>query len=162
DSREVEPLAARQDGDGDLVHLGGGEDELDVRRRLLKGLQQGVEGLLGEHVDFVDDVDLVARPGGAVLNVGPDVAHLVDPAVAGGQDGVAVGRRGIGGGGGRGRVGRLLGGRGLVLGHGPWLGTAVEIVATGGPPVVLRGKSVKPQNAATTGGPPVATTGNET
>src|SRR5438874_620586 len=48
---EVEALAAGQDGDRDLVDLGGGEDELDVGGRLFKGLEEGVEGLLGEHVD---------------------------------------------------------------------------------------------------------------
>ena len=42
---EVEALAARQDGGRHLVRLGGGEDEDDVRRRLLEGLQQRVEGL---------------------------------------------------------------------------------------------------------------------
>ena len=44
----------------DLVRLGGGEDEDDVGRRLLERLEQGVEGLGGEHVDLVDDVDLEA------------------------------------------------------------------------------------------------------
>ncbi len=43
-----------------LVGLGGGEDELEVRRRLLDQLQQGVEALRGHHVRLVDDVDLVA------------------------------------------------------------------------------------------------------
>jgi hypothetical protein len=44
----------------DLVRLGRREDELHVRRRLLERLQQRVEGLRGEHVHLVDDVDLVA------------------------------------------------------------------------------------------------------
>jgi hypothetical protein len=44
DQLEVEALAARQDGDGNLVDLGGGEDEHHVRRRLLQRLQQRVEG----------------------------------------------------------------------------------------------------------------------
>ena len=57
-------LAARQDGRRDLVELGRGEDEDHVRRRLLEGLEEGVEGLRGEHVDFVDDVDLVAAVAG--------------------------------------------------------------------------------------------------
>ena len=60
DPAQVEALAARQDGDRDLADLGGGEDELRVRRRLLQRLQEGVERLLREHVDLVDDVDLVA------------------------------------------------------------------------------------------------------
>ena len=37
---QVEALAARQDGDGNLVDLGRGEDELHMRRRLFQRLQQ--------------------------------------------------------------------------------------------------------------------------
>ncbi len=81
DPPELEPLAAREDGRGDLVHLGRGEHEDDVRRRLLQGLQQGVEGLLGEHVHFVDDVDLVLPLRGPVPDGLPQVADLVDAAV---------------------------------------------------------------------------------
>ena len=61
DAPQLEALAARQDGDRDLADLGGGEDELRVRRRLLDRLQQGVPRLGREHVHLVQDVDLVAR-----------------------------------------------------------------------------------------------------
>ena len=54
-------MRPRPDGAEDLLGLGGGEDELDVRRRLLDDLQQGVEALRRDHVGLVDDVDLVAR-----------------------------------------------------------------------------------------------------
>src|SRR5262249_11618246 len=40
----------------------------------------GVEGRLGEHVDFVDDVDLVPRPlrpGGDAIAQLPDLVHAV-------------------------------------------------------------------------------------
>src|SRR5262249_5973147 len=86
DAAEVEALAARQDRHGDLLHLGGGEDELDVRRRLLERLEQGVESLPAQHVDFIDDVDLETGPGGPVLDVAADLADLVDAAVAGAVD----------------------------------------------------------------------------
>ena len=69
-----------------LLRLGRGEDELHVRRRLLQRLQQGVEGVLGEHVHFVDDVHLEPRAGRAELGVGDDVADVVDAGVAGGVD----------------------------------------------------------------------------
>ena len=61
DAAQVEALAARQHGHRHLADLGGGEDELDVPRRLFQRLQQRVERALREHVHFVDDVDLVAR-----------------------------------------------------------------------------------------------------
>jgi len=81
DALELVALAARQDRGGDLVGLRGGEDEDDVGRRLLERLQKRVEGLLGEHVDFVDDVDLVARRRGGEFHVLPELADLVDAPV---------------------------------------------------------------------------------
>ena len=48
---------------GYLVDFGGRQDKDGVGGRFFQGLQQGVEGRCGEHVDFVDDVDLDIRPG---------------------------------------------------------------------------------------------------
>ncbi len=45
----------------DLVRVGRGEDETHVLWRLLNQFQQGIEAGGGNHVGFVDDVDLVAR-----------------------------------------------------------------------------------------------------
>ncbi len=45
DAAEVEALAARQHRHRHLADLGGGEDELHVRRRLLERLQEAVERL---------------------------------------------------------------------------------------------------------------------
>ena len=50
---------------GIFVGFGRAEDELHVLGRLFERLQQGVEGLAREHVDFVDDVDLEPRRGWA-------------------------------------------------------------------------------------------------
>ena len=79
-------VGARADGADDLLRLGGGEDELHVRRRLLDELEQGVEALRCDHVGLVEDEDLeaVARrgEGGALAQV-PGVVHAV---VGGGVD----------------------------------------------------------------------------
>ena len=83
DASEVEALDAAQDGDGDLLRVRRGEDEDDVRRWLFEGLEEGVEGLRGEHVDFVDDVDLESVSRGRVLDGVADFADLVDAAVGG-------------------------------------------------------------------------------
>jgi len=45
----------------DLVRVGRGEDEAHVLGWLLDQFQQGVKSGRGNHVGFVDDVDLVAR-----------------------------------------------------------------------------------------------------
>ena len=44
DAAQIEALAARQHRDRHLADLGGGEDELGVRRRLFQRLEQRVEG----------------------------------------------------------------------------------------------------------------------
>ncbi len=58
DAVEVEALAARLDGFGDLLRVGGAQDEGNMARRLFDGFQQGIEGRGREHVHLVDDVDL--------------------------------------------------------------------------------------------------------
>ncbi len=74
------------DGADHLVRLGGGEDELDVRRRLLDQLEQGVEPRRGHHVRLVDDVDLVAAGHRGEERPLPQVAGVVHAAVAGRVD----------------------------------------------------------------------------
>ena len=56
---------------------GGGSSSV-FRRALNAGVR--------EHVDFVDDVDLEARPRWGVLDVAADFADVVDAAIAGGVD----------------------------------------------------------------------------
>ena len=57
-----------------------------MRRRLFQRFEQRVEGLAREHVNFIDDVDLVAAPRRPHGNVLPQLADLVDAAIAGGID----------------------------------------------------------------------------
>ena len=86
DRGKIESLAARQHRDRNLARLGRAEDEFHVLRRLFQRLQQRVERLLGQHVHFVDDVDLEASPAGTDTDVGPQLADFVDAAVAGTVD----------------------------------------------------------------------------
>jgi hypothetical protein len=85
DAAQIEALAARQHRDRHFADFGGGEDELGVRRRLFQRLQeQRVERRRREHVDFVDDVDLVARAHRRIAHAVVDLAHVVDAGVGGG------------------------------------------------------------------------------
>ena len=86
DGVEAEVLAARADGLGNVLGLGGGHHEDDVLGRLFQRLQQGVEGGVGDLVGFVEDVDLVAVAGGAVAGGVAQLADLVDAAIGGGVD----------------------------------------------------------------------------
>ncbi len=86
---EAEVLGAAADRVGHLLRVGGGEHEHDVARRLLQRLQQRGLGRLGEHVHLVEDVHLVT-PGGAEVGLLDEVAHRLDPVVAGGVELVHV------------------------------------------------------------------------
>ena len=77
---EIKDLTTRQNGWDDFVLLRGGEDELGIRGRLFQGLQEGVEGCRREHVDLVDDVDLVLpnlRGNPHLVDQTADVFHRV-------------------------------------------------------------------------------------
>ena len=60
DPTERQDLTSRNDRVGDLVPLGRRKHEHDLWRRLLKGLEEGVPRLLGEHVDLVQDDHAIA------------------------------------------------------------------------------------------------------
>ncbi len=81
---QIETLAARQHGDRHLADFGRREDEVHVLRRLFQRLQQGVEGVLRQHVHFVDDVDLVARGDRLVADAFDQLADVVHAGAAGG------------------------------------------------------------------------------
>ena len=77
---ELVVLGAAADGGQDLLGVGGGQHEDDVGRGLFKGLEEGVGGCRRQHVDLVDDVDLLAA-GRSEGRPGYQVAHGVDPVV---------------------------------------------------------------------------------
>ena len=84
DAPQIEALAARQYRHRHLANFRGGENELGVRRRLFERLEQRVECSAGQHVHFVEDVDLVARAHRRVADGVVDLAHVVDAVVRGG------------------------------------------------------------------------------
>ena len=89
---EVETLHSGKDGRQELVHFGGREDENHVRRRFLEGLQERVECALGEHVDFVDNENLVLADDRRVLDAVNHVADVVDAGIGGRVDFVDIHR----------------------------------------------------------------------
>ena len=79
-------VGARTDRPDDLLGLGRGEDELQVGRRLLDQLEQGVEALPADHVRLVDDVDLVRAGDGRVEGAFAQVPGVVHTTVGRGVD----------------------------------------------------------------------------
>ena len=84
DAAQIETLAARQHRHRHFADLGGGENEFHMRRRFFQRLEQAVEGLLGQHVHFVDDVYLVARRDRGIAHALDDLADVVDAGARGG------------------------------------------------------------------------------
>ena len=93
DAPKVEPLAAGDDRRKEFLRVGGGEDEAGMGGRLFQRLEEGVRRRAGDLVRFVDDVDLGAKLRGRVADALPQIADVVDAAVAGGVDLDDVGRR---------------------------------------------------------------------
>src|SRR3546814_10800243 len=61
-----------------------GEEEFDVGGWLLQRFQERVERVLGQHVDFVDNVDLVPRRDGGIAYGLDNFARIVHARMGGG------------------------------------------------------------------------------
>ncbi|KAG1192207.1 hypothetical protein G6F35_013668 [Rhizopus arrhizus] len=83
---EIELQAAAEHGHRQLLRIGGGQQELDVFRRLFQRLQQRVERRLRQHVHFVDQVDLELAARRHVLRVLDHLAHVIHAGVGRGVD----------------------------------------------------------------------------
>ena len=84
DPPQIETLATRQDRHRHLADLGRGKEEFHVRRRFLQRLEQRVERTGREHVNLVDDEDLVARLRRAVADRFDDrIADILHAGVGG-------------------------------------------------------------------------------
>ena len=83
---EVKPLAPGENGGQNLLRFGGGEHELGMLGRFFESLEKRIERFLGEHVNFVNDVNLEFGTGWGITDGVPQSANLIDAAVAGGVD----------------------------------------------------------------------------
>ena len=77
DGAKIKTLDARQNRRKNFLWIGCTQNKNNVRRWLFKGLEQGIKGLRSEHVNFIDDVYLVAALNGGI-------AHVVNNFVANG------------------------------------------------------------------------------
>ena len=80
---QAELEAAREHRHRNLLRVRRRKNELHILGRLLKGLQHRVEGRIGEHVHFVDHVDLVAAFGRRIHGALKKLRHILDGAVRG-------------------------------------------------------------------------------
>ena len=80
---EVKTLHTAQNRLRNLVDFGRCKNENHVGRRFFERLEESVEGACREHVDFVDDEDLVLADDGRVLHTFNHIADVVDAGVGG-------------------------------------------------------------------------------
>ena len=83
---QVKALAAGNDGRQNLVDFGCRKDEFCMFGRFFDGFEQSVPGALGEHVDFVDDVDFVFGTDRQMQDFLADFACFFDLRVRSGVD----------------------------------------------------------------------------
>jgi hypothetical protein len=84
---KIEDLATRNDGVGDLLDFGGGEDEADVSFGFFNGFEERIESSLGEHMDLVNDINfLFERSGGIEGFVEDFFSDIVYSRMRGGVD----------------------------------------------------------------------------
>ena len=84
DAAEVETLATGQYSNRDLADFRRCENKLHMLRRLFQSFQQTVEGLPGEHVDLIDDIDFISGRNRAVANAFNQLTDIIDTGPAGG------------------------------------------------------------------------------
>ena len=80
------PLAAGKHRGRDLVDLCGCHDEYDMGRRLFQCFQQGVECRLGEHVDFINDIDFVTPLVGGEIDLVAKIADIIHTGIGSSVD----------------------------------------------------------------------------
>ena len=78
---EIEPLTSGEDGYGYLMGFGGSKNEFHVSRRLFKGLEEGIEGREGQHMDFVDNVNAILARRGHIFDISPEFSDFIDAAI---------------------------------------------------------------------------------
>ena len=86
DRAKTEVLATRANGLRNIFGLGCGQHEYDVIGRFLQGLEQRVEGSVGDLVGFVEDINFEAVARWPVASGFPELADFIDPAIGGGVD----------------------------------------------------------------------------
>ena len=79
DGVEVEALNTRENCLGNLLRIGCAQHKHNVGGRFFKGLEQGIKSLRREHVNLIDDVDLVGTLNRGIVDASNDLlADIVD------------------------------------------------------------------------------------
>lgn len=83
DEEKIEKMEERKESDRKIEDLSGGEDEIEVRRRILKSIKKKVEGGGGKNVKLVDDIEFVERWKREIEEMIDDIENVVDECMRG-------------------------------------------------------------------------------
>ena len=78
---QIKLQTARQHGHWNFLRIGGGENKFDMFGRFFQRLQHRVESVVGQHVNFIDHVDLEARIRWRVHRLFQQLRHFIDTAI---------------------------------------------------------------------------------
>jgi hypothetical protein len=68
------------------LDFGRGEDKFYVGGRLFQSFEKSIEGLGGEHMDFIDDIDFKLSSGGGVRDAFPKFLDAFNASIGGAVD----------------------------------------------------------------------------
>jgi len=80
---KIELQAAREHGNGNLLRICRCQQKLYIRRRLFQSFEHCVKGVIRQHVDFIDHVDLKAARGRGELGLLEQLLNLTHTAIGG-------------------------------------------------------------------------------
>ncbi len=78
---KIVTLATRKNSRRQAMRFGGRENKFDRWRRFFQSLQQRVERIFGDLVNFIDDVNLKSASSRLIADIFDDLANLIDAAI---------------------------------------------------------------------------------
>ena len=81
---EMKLQAARQNGGGQFLWIGGGENKFNVRRRFFQGFQERIKAAFGKHMHFVNQIDFIASFHRRIGHVIKQIARIIHAGARGG------------------------------------------------------------------------------
>ena len=83
DGLEFKALNPREDGGWNLMEFRCRQDKDHILSRFFQSLQEGIEGSHGQHVNLVNDIDLILGQAGCIGGLVSDVTDFINPVIGG-------------------------------------------------------------------------------
>ena len=83
DGLEFKALNPREDGSWNLMEFRCRQDKDHILSRFFQSLQEGIEGSHGQHMNLVNDIDLILGQAGCIGGLVSDVTDFINPVIGG-------------------------------------------------------------------------------